>query len=541
MRVMQPGLLEARLDTFVRERLSVDWRSGPPYPIPPEVDVERTISVTRERVRINRHSLSSDELRDPATRILFASVPASDFVRERRVDGVVYRDLMGDVMGSMTGVANPPSLTLKSLSPNYAAEWLAANLPRGRVEFCLPSTMAEFESALQDLRPSLLMLSGLNVNTRALLRMALFARRLGVTEVWLGGDAALAPYAIIDDVFDRVVWGPGEAYLHRVLVGDSALEFQHPPVHRMLAEVEWLVLDGKGAPVRIGFDSLHLALRLGCTQDCVYCAEGIKSSRGRASPPARFEDIRQRLDEARERGIDRVYFVDPDFGRLWSTGLEERVVKYLGKQGLRWSILTNVRTLERYGDMMADHGLASVYLGIESLSRSHSRTDNRLKILNRNWQDTENTVAQALRMNARGVLTMGLYIIGNPGESLEDICGGVQRLREVVPLSQISTNQPFPGTAEFARASRAGWIHDYDPDAMRYGHMVWAPDGQAMDPDEIERLYVRAHRQVNDLWRPGGFFDRQRQRAASRPAERSKRGRTSMPPAHDALRDGEPA
>jgi hypothetical protein len=536
--MIQPGLLEARLDAFVPERLSVDFRSGPPYPVPPEVDVARTIAMTRERVRVNGHSLSCEQLRDPTTRILFASVPASDFARERRVDGVTYRDLMGDVMGSMTGTANPPALTLQSLSPNYAAEWLAANLPSGRVEFCLPSTMAEFESALQSLRPSLLMLSGLNVNTRALLRMAVLARRLGVREVWLGGDAALAPYAIIDEVFDRVIWGPGEAYLHRVLVSDSSLEFQHPPVRRMLAEVEWLFLDGEGVPVRIGFKTLHLALRLGCTQDCVYCAEGLKSSRGRAVPRANFEDVRRRLDEARERGIDRVYFVDPDFGRLWSTDLEERVVKYLGKRGFRWSVLTNVKTLERHGDMMADHGLASVYLGIESLAPSHSRTGNRLKALNRNWQDTETTVAQALRMNARGVLTMGLYIIGNPGERSDDISSGVERLREVVPLSQISTNQPFPGTAEFARASAARWIHNYDPDAMRYGHMVWAPDGLATDPHEIERLYVRAHREVNDLWRPGGFFDRQRHRVERRPLARIKHAQIAMAPAHQAPRDG---
>jgi len=229
MHIIRPELVEARLEALVPERLSVDRRLGTPYPIPPEVDVERTSSMTQERVRINRHTLSCDELRDVRTRILFSSVPASDFVRERRVDGVTYRDLMGDVMGSMTGTANPPSLTLHSLSPNYAAEWLAANLPRGRVEFCLPSTMAEFESALQDLRPSLLMLSGLNVNTRALLRMALRARRLGVKEVWLGGDAALAPYAIIDEIFDRVVWGPGEAYLHRVLVSDGSLESSTRP------------------------------------------------------------------------------------------------------------------------------------------------------------------------------------------------------------------------------------------------------------------------------------------------------------------------
>jgi hypothetical protein len=517
--MIAPSALRERLGAFVPERLSVSWRDGPPYATPPEVDIGRSIAMSRQRVRINTHTLTSDALRDVKTRVLFASVPSSDFDRQRCVDGVTYRDLMGDVMGSMTGTANHPELTLKSLSPNYAAEWLAANLPSGRVEFCLPSTMAELGSALDAVRPSLVLLSGLNVNTRALLHMALLARERGAKEVWLGGDAALGPYAILDEVFDRVIWGPGEAYLHRTLVSDSEIEVQQPSAGRMLADVEWLVLGRDEKPRRLRFKTLHSALRLGCTQSCLYCAEGLKSSRGRAVPAAKFEDVRQRIDEARERGIDRVYFVDPDFGRLWSTDLEERVVKYLGKRGVRWSVLTNVNTLAQHGDMMTDCGLSSVYLGIESLANSHSRTGNRLKVLRRNWQDTEETVTQALRMGAQGVLVMGLYIIGNPGENADDIRSGIERLRQVVPLSQISTNQPFPGTAEFEQATMMRWIHNYDPDDMRYGDMVWAPNGRALDPAEIAREYVRAHHVVNDLWRLGGFFDRQRHRSELRSGE----------------------
>jgi len=502
--------VDARLRAFVPERLSVDWTGGPPYALPPEVDVARTLAMAQggQRVRINHHALTPAQLCDPRTRVLFASAPASDFVRERRLDGVSYRDLMGDVMGSMTGIANPPELTLRSLSPNYAAEWLAANLP-GRVEFCLPATMAEFETAVQSLGPDLVLLSGLNVNTRALLEMARFARHSGAEEVWLGGDAALGPYAILDQVFDRTVWGPGEAYLRHCLVGDAGWEIQHPPVDRMLADVSWLSLDDRQQPVRIAFQTLHLALRLGCTQDCVYCAEGLKSQRGRAIPATRFDDFCRRVDQALERGVDRVYFVDPDFGRLWSDELEGRAVRYLGRRGVRWSVLTNVRTLARHGDQMADHGLASIYLGIESLAQSHRRTSNRLQVLKRNWQDVDDTVTQALRMQGRGVLTMGLYIIGNPGEEPGEVEAGIQRLKDLVPLSQISTNQPFPGSAEFQDAASAGWIHNYDPDAMRYGHMVWAPGGRVLDPLQIERQYVHAHREVNHLWRPGGFFARQ--------------------------------
>src|SRR5262245_57245284 len=105
-----------------------------------------------QRVRINNRVFSPAQLRNSNTRIMFAFAPDSDFVRERSVDGVSYVDLMGDVMGSMTGVANPSELRLHSVSPNYAAEWLAANLPAERVCFCLPARLAEFESMLATVR-----------------------------------------------------------------------------------------------------------------------------------------------------------------------------------------------------------------------------------------------------------------------------------------------------------------------------------------------------------------------------------------------------
>ena len=111
--------LEKSLAAFAPDRLSVDHRTGPPYDLPPEVDVERAIHGARPggSVRVNGNVLSEDALRDPRTRVLFAYAPTEDFERTRIVDGVEYRERMGDVMGSMTGTANAPELTLRSVSP----------------------------------------------------------------------------------------------------------------------------------------------------------------------------------------------------------------------------------------------------------------------------------------------------------------------------------------------------------------------------------------------------------------------------------------
>jgi len=519
--------LESRLQEFTPNRLSVDWRSGPPYAIPPEVDVERTLRMAQggEREKINRQFFSPEQLRDPKTRVLWSTAPESDFTRSFEVDGVTHRDLMADVMASMTGIANPPELTLSSLAPNYPRTFLEANMPARRIHFESPKVMEDFERAVLEHRPEVVLLSGLNVNTRALLRMALFARKNGAKEVWLGGDAALGPYKILDEVFDRVIWGPAEQYLYHTFVGDDFPGHRHPAVDQMLAGVDWVVTGKDGLPQRVTAQTLHMVLRMGCTQNCCYCAEGIKSDRGNARPPTPIEEAKSLIDEAHAKGIRRVYFIDPDFGRLWQDGLEGEVLRHLTSKGMRWSCLTNVVTLQRHGDFMLEQGLASVYLGIESLSPDHASAEdgrgNRLRVLNRAWQDQSETARQIQRLKDSGVMVFGLYILYNPGETKEGIQEGLTRLQSLVPLSQISTNQPFPGTAEFETAVQSRWIFNYDPDSVRYGQMVWTPNGIVFDPREVSRTYVAAHQAVNDLRRPHGFLETQQALKATRASRSS--------------------
>lgn len=530
--------LEARLAEFTPARLSVPWESGPPYSLPPEVDVERTMFFTfsTERTaggieKINRRVHDDAALRSPSTRVMWASAPAEDFRRTLEIAGERVEYHMGDVMGTMTSIANRE--LLHSYSPNYGAEFLAANIPAWRgVKFVSPETLEEFERAVLEHRPDLLCLSGLNVNTNVLLKMALFARQQGVKELWIGAEAAIGPYKIIDEAFDRAFFGLGEEYLHHRLVGDDFPGLVHPPADRMLASVKWLALGEGGALERVEFSTLHLALRLGCTQTCVYCAERQKS--GGIRPPTAMEQLRKVIDDAADRGIRKAYFVDPDFGRIWGPELEE-VVQYLHARRMRWSCLTNIRTLRDHGEMLIANGLSSVYLGIESLAPSHKnlRGKNTLSILNRGWQDQNDTAGVIQWLADSGVFVLGLYILANPGETLEDGRRGVDRYLELpVPISQFSTNQPFPGTAEFVSAVEKGWIHNFDPDCVIYGRSVWAPNGERVDPREVEELFLETHKRFNDLRRPGGFVDHLKRKDRTR----AQKPRHDLASAHDLVR-----
>ena len=83
--------LEQRMAEFVPERLSVDWRKGPTYETPPEVDYVRveTMAQQGQRYRVNRSVLSQDALRDPKTRVMYAFAPEEDFSRPPPSSGSV--------------------------------------------------------------------------------------------------------------------------------------------------------------------------------------------------------------------------------------------------------------------------------------------------------------------------------------------------------------------------------------------------------------------------------------------------------------------
>ncbi len=176
------------------------------------------------------------------------------------------------------------------------------------------------------------------------------------------------------------------------------------------------------------------------------------------------------------------------------------------QKGMKFSILSNVGTLKRNGRWMAKHGLASVYLGIESLAPQSGERD-ALVSLGRGWQSQSETGRQISYLASQAVFTYGLYILGNPGVSPEAEALGVELLATLpVPLSQGSTHMPFTGTADYRKAVREGRIHSWDPDDVIYGRKVW-DTGDGISPEDLEGVFIDFHDRINNLWRPGGFVD----------------------------------
>lgn len=518
--LITPEALQARMALFITtNRLQADWYDGPPYLTPPEVDPQRTLSTIFRREVIQHRVFSDAQLRDPATKVLVAFAPDDDFLAETSVelaDGRVatWTDSMGDVMGSMTAVANTDERWhLHSVTPPYPLSFLRASVPESRgIEYLVPKTIAEFEEQLKKQRPDVVCLSGLSVNTRTLLEMQRLARLYGAKEVWLGNYAALAPYKILD-TYDRLFSGHGPHYFYHRFVGDDYQQ-HHPKAEHMIANVKWVVgLDAADEPIQANFPTLHIALRLGCDMGCPYCPETSWSS-GQLKP-FNVDEIKAAIDDAERRGIRSVYILDPDFARVWDEALEGEVVRYLGAKGMRWAFIGSIAAVKQHWRTMVDNGLSSYYLGVENLT---PHDGDKLRDIGRPWQSMFDTVRMIHRLDAWGVTAYTTYMLAHPGETVAEERVGVARLAEAVAHSQLSLRLPLEGSNDFATALSRGWIHNFEPRAWRYASLVSAPDGRRMDPMEWRRFYYEAHRTVNAFDRPGGNRDRLRIKAARKEA-----------------------
>ncbi len=510
-----PETIEDALQRFTADQLGVDWHSGPPYPSPvAEVDPLLTQDLRGHQDCVVHRTLTDQQLKDARTKVLWALAPHDDYRREIVVtlDGGERRFVQDGYgfYGAMTFV-NPPELQIGGYPPSYARAILKGSLPAERgIHFLEPDTLADYEAKLREMRPDLVLLSGIGMNTRALVAMSALANEYGAREVWLGNYAALGPYPILNKAFNRRFFGlDGERYAGQYLTGRPTTRHL-PPVEDLISGITVPYRKKGGQIDHQTYQVLHLAIRLGCNRPCAFCAERRHS--GGVQHPLPPEEIRAIIDAAYEQGVRHVYFFEPNFGLNWKNkdDPEGVAIRYLASKGMHFSCLSEVKVLKKWGQFMVDHGFRKVFPGLESLAPTHEAlTGGRLDALGRPWQQESETVAVVEWLTRHGVDVNGLYMMGNPGETLEAIWAGIERLARLVKTSQISTNIPFPGTDFFIQGVLQGWIHNYDPDVgLHYGYSPWAPGGMVHDPEVIRQMWVRAHLLVNSAERPGGMLDR---------------------------------
>jgi anaerobic magnesium-protoporphyrin IX monomethyl ester cyclase len=229
------------------------------------------------------------------------------------------------------------------------------------------------------------------------------------------------------------------------------------------------VLDRLPLPDRSGFDhgryqeamektagmrQTGIIVTRGCPFACDFCSRPVWGDLFRKPP---LERVFAEIDEIAALGYTHLWIADDCFtldrGYLaaFCRGMIERGVP------LGWTCLSRVEGITReLADLMRRAGCVRVYLGLESGS------DATLRLMNKRI-----TVAQGTRAVRRfveaGIGTAGFFMVGYPGETVEDV-EKTLALALALPLDEVSFTVPLPlpGTPLFDRVADPALWDDWD-------------------------------------------------------------------------------
>jgi len=223
----------------------------------------------------------------------------------------------------------------------------------------------------------------------------------------------------------------------------------------------------------------------GCPFKCTFCQPTLSEIFGTRTRKRSPESIVAELESLiRDYSIDAFMFEDSTFivDAVWVRKICELMIDR--KLNLRWCC--NVRAdllTEDLLNIMISAGLSKINMGVESASQ---------RVLDDIYEKgiTVEGVRRALRMaKARGVYVQGYFMLGAPGETLEEMKKTVRfAAREPFDDALFDITTPFPHTELWERTKEL-IRKDYE-EFDCFHKSVYELEG--FDPDEIERIKKRA-------------------------------------------------
>ena len=223
----------------------------------------------------------------------------------------------------------------------------------------------------------------------------------------------------------------------------------------------------------------------GCPRLCIYCSSSVYW--GRKFRPRSPENVLDELEEIRARwGIEEVQFEDdnltlrPERAKRIFRGMIERGL------GLRFSLPNGVAMStvdEEMVRLMREAGCYEVYLPFESGNERVLK-----QVMRKRWADPERALEVAELFRSYGIRTLGYFMMGLPGETLEEMRDTYRlavRSRVFMPI--IFVAQPLPGS-EMTRLleERGDLAPGYRFENNRYVKSVF--DTDAWTGAEVERM-----------------------------------------------------
>ncbi len=189
----------------------------------------------------------------------------------------------------------------------------------------------------------------------------------------------------------------------------------------------------------------------GCPYMCVFCSE-------RGSKPSwrSGKSVAAEMLEAKSIGIKEMFFVDDTFYVKKQASMEISQALIDLKVGMPWGARARVNNLDAgMLEKFRESGCQRLHIGVEA------GTDRVLKILQKNINTDQARRAFRLCKDA-GINTMAYFIVGNPGETLEDVEATFRLACELEPTTvQFSRMTPMPATELYEMGLRQGLFGDY--------------------------------------------------------------------------------
>lgn len=386
----------------------------------------------------------------------------------------------------------PKSLKKENLGIAYLAACLNADGHQTRIIDEIAGD--KVEPHLDDFRPDIV---GISFMTMYALRAYELADRIkrerGLTVVLGGAHPTAVPHEAIEHA-DCVVRGEAEWSFPKAITENrltGVIEQEAPRELDALPEParDQLNLDlyaAEGEEIAgLSLRTLGMITSRGCPFRCEYCINSKRETQ------LRFHSVDRVIDEIQylvdKHHIEAIAFYD----ELMATHLDrfqeicERMIES-GLNRLRWECQIHARRIRRdLVPIMKRAGCVQVNIGFESGSQ---------RMLDRMQKDcsVEQNEEAARILHEEGMRVRGSFIIGTPGETVEDVTKTKAFIRKAkIDFSSVHYLTPYPGTAlydEFAsRVENAGISWDRftagDPDTFHCN--------EAMSPEEQKRQFLR--------------------------------------------------
>ncbi len=311
--------------------------------------------------------------------------------------------------------------------------------------------------------------------TRIALKMAEYARKQGVKEVWAGNYGAYSPQ--VAAYFDRVIFGWGEVEVAKSLGLPQPKKISHPLIY---------IATGAHTAPRFTLEGALFTSR-GCPYSCEFCQTPRFYGKPYTIP---LESIERVLQIYKKNNINIINIFDENFGTFPKH--TEATIKLLKYYDMRWMPLCRVDLLLKNFEKWKEHGLLGAHLGVESLSqKALIGADKKL--------DSLKSIQLLRLMNRHNMIVQAFYMIGFKEDTLDSIQRDILKLKEMdIDLIQVQVVTPYPNTPMYQEIKEKYGIIDEDFSKYNSRNLVWKHP--TIKINEMKELQKWATSELSQTW-----------------------------------------